>query len=424
MVGLAIGGALRSPKPAVDAALNKAKAFEGALAYANRPIIDNGSGAGTVIPAPDTDPEAVAAWWSSLSTDTKQELMAKNPAELGKLHGLPAEDADKVNRTRLDADVDRLESDLSNTRFAISSMENSTRYGDGRASQELYDRRDRLEAELSNAKDMKKQIEILDGDHAAGRGPKPYLLTYQYQNDGRFAVALGDPDAADNTAVLVPGSGHDVKKDDGHEILFPTVQEGQRLLDEMGRTAPAGQKNSVIVWLGADMPDAPIPDGLNPTYGDSGHGARWLHDDVAGYQAAITNPDNHITILAHSYGSYMASGAIKLGLDVDDLVVFGSPGLTADNAAELGMQGHVWAGRADGDDLVTHGWLGANPTSESFGAQVFATDGAEDHNDYLNEDSESLENIAEIATGEGAKISRREPDPERTPFDYFPTGTT
>src|SRR5262249_19623375 len=133
---------------------------------------------------------------------------------------------------------------------------------------------------------------------------------------------------------------------------------------------------------------------------------------------------NHMTLLAHSYGSYMASGALKLGLRVDDLVVFGSPGLAANNAGELGMQGHVWAGRAEDDEMVTHGWLGSDPTSEGFGARGLRTGGAKDHNDYLNDGSESLENIAKIATGEGKDVSRREPDSERTPFDFMPTFTT
>jgi hypothetical protein len=120
----------------------------------------------------------------------------------------------------------------------------------------------------------------------------------------------------------------------------------------------------------------------------------------------------------------MASGAVKLGLRVDDLVVIGSSGLVANNAGELGMQGHIWAGRAEEDELVTHGWLGSNPTSDSFGAEVFATGGAKDHNDYLNDGSESLGNIAKIATGEGKDVTRRDPDPERSPLDFLPQFTT
>jgi len=434
----AIGGVLQALKPlhdAFDGALHKAKAATpaAAFAYGNRPIIDigSGSGPGTVIPAADADPKSVSAWWSSLSVETRQELMTENYAELGKLRGLPAADIDKINRTSLDADIRQTGSQLHQVEFLIGARQDATKYGDGHVDPELsklYQQRDDLQGLLSNQTDMKKQMDILDRDYADGKGPKPYLLTYDPAGDGRFAVALGNPDTADNTTVLVPGAGHDVKKEDGHEVLFPTVQEGQRLYHEMGLLSPQGPElannNSVIVWLGTDMPDSAIPNGLNPTYGDSDHGARWLHDDVAGYQAASTNPDNHMTLLAHSYGSYLASGAVKLGLRVDDLVVFGSPGLAANNAGELGMQGHVWAGRAEDDELVTHGWLGSNPTSESFGAEVFATGGAKDHNDYLNDGSESLENIAKIATGESKDVSRRVPDPERTPFDFMPTFTT
>jgi hypothetical protein len=435
----AIGSALQSSEPnstvarphpaAFNAALDKAGAMPpgGVFAYANRPIIDIGSGSGTVIPATNADPQSVAAWWSTLSAGTRQKLMAEHYTELGKLRGLPAEDIDKINRKRLDVDL-APQRRLNQVEFEISARQDATKYGDGHVDPQLsklYQERDHLKATLSNATDVKKQMDILDADYADGKGPKPYLLTYDQAGDGRFAVALGNPDTADNTTVLVPGAGHDVKKEDGHQVLFPTVQEGQRLYDAMAHEG-AGQPgdNSVIVWLGADMPDSAVPDGLNPTYGDSGHGARWLHDDAAGYQAAITNSDNHTTLVAHSYGSYMASGAVKLGLRVDDLVVIGSPGLVARNAGELGMQGHVWAGRASDDELVTHGWLGSNPTSESFGAEVFSTDGAKDHNDYLNDGSESLENIAKIAAGQSNAVSRREPDTERTALDFLPTTTT
>lgn len=385
----------------------------GSPSYAMRPLAGDGQ-SNVVIPEANTDPAAVAAWWESLSSETREDLIRNNNAQLGTLRGLPAEDMDRINRLRLDEDIATLTEALRTVTATIN--------GDGALGGEvdpaLYREAERLRTELSNAEEMKDQMNRLDRNHRDEGGPKPYLLTYAYQNEGRFAVALGDPDTAEDTVVVVPGAGHDVKKEGGP---FPTVGEGLRLYDEMKSGAPVGlglsDTHSVIVWLGADMPDAPAPAGLNPTYGDSEHGARWLHDDIEGYQAAITNPDNHLTILAHSYGSYMAGQAIQMGLKVDDFVVVGSPGVAANSAEELGMPGHVWAAAADGDGFVAMtGWHGNPPTFENFGATVFATDGSEihegseGHGEYFKEDSESLDNIAKIATGNGDLVSRRPPD--------------
>ena len=395
---------------ALNAAQTPLAPHANGLAYAMRPL--PGDGPGIVIPEASTDPASVAAWWKGLSSETREKLIKDNHAELGTLRGLPAGDIDRINRLRLDDDIPELKEKL---RTVTGNINGAAATG-GKADPALYREADRLETQLTNAEKMKDQMDRLDEDHEKKGGPKPYLLTYFYQNEGRFAVALGNPDAARNTAVLVPGSGHDVKKEGGP---FPTVDEGRRLYDEMGTRAPVGlgypDSRSVIVWLGADMPDAGIPDGINGTYGDPEHGARWLHDHVEGYQAAVTNSDSHMTIVAHSYGSYMAGEAIKMGLDVDDFVVVGSPGVGAESAEELGMSGRVWAGAADGDFISGTGVHGLPPTWAGFGATVFATDGSdiygrsENHGSYLNEGSESLDNIAKIATRNEDSISRRPP---------------
>lgn len=382
------------------------------VSFSKKPIAGDPVGPGTAIPEANTDPAAVSAWWAALSSETREQLIETNYAQLGTLRGLPAQDMDQINRKRLGEDKINLEQDLKNLNFAIASMERST--SNGRASDEMYRKRDKLETSLENVRKIKEQMDILDEDST---GPEAFLLTYSYQNDGRFAVALGNPDTADNTAVLVPGAGHDVRHEGGP---FPTVGEGRRLYDEMSSGVPVGlgarDSRSVIVWLGADMPDAPVPSGMNGTYGDSEHGARWLYDDVKGYQAASTNPDGHMTIVAHSYGSYMAGEAVQMGLKIDDLVVFGSPGIGGSrdtNAAELGMSGHVWAAEpADGDGIPGLDIHGMPPTDARFGATVFSTDGSETHGaseghgGYLTENSESLDNIAKIATGNDDQVSR------------------
>lgn len=420
-------------RAAVSAAKTPAFATDkSSVNFLSRPIPSDGPGSttGVVIPAADSGAKDVADWWKGLTEETRVKLIEKNSAELGQLRGLPAVTADKVNRTRVDEDVPRLEEELAQVEREIALSSRSPGGKEIPIPRSLTDKRNRIATELHNARAVKNQMKILDADTNA---PTAYLLTYSPKNEGRFAVALGNPDTARDTAVLVPGAGHDVKKED-QRFLFPTVGEGQRIYNAMKGAPMGADDHSVIVWLGTDMPDAPVPQGLNGTYGDAEHGARWLHDDVKGYQAASTVEDNHMTIIAHSYGSYMTGEAVKLGLEVDDLVVFGSPGIGAKNAEELGMTGRVWAGQiASGDDIpflsqipfqmaeagsrslgtnLDNSVYGKLPTGESFGANIFSTDGteylkaADGHGGYLAEGSESLTNIAYIANGMDEMVTR------------------
>lgn len=373
-----------------------------------------------VIPPAGSDPEAVARWWANLPPELRERLIEQDFPRLGMLRGLPAPDIDRINRLRLDQDIADLTSDLRDVQVAINGQ---THTPSGQVDPDLYARRDRLQAELGNARKIEAQMRELDGDSPPG--PQPYLLTYAYQDAGRFAVALGNPDTADNTAVVVPGTTHDVRNEGG---LFGPVGEGRVLYDEMNQqtgsgpyaSGPGVASNSVIVWMGTDMPDTVAPSAMNPTYGDAEHGAAWLRDDVAGYQAAHAQAnvgnthmpaDDHMTVVAHSYGSHMSGQAVKAGMEVDDFVNIGSAGLPADNAGGLGMANeHVWAGNTDDDIVPDLQWLGRDPAEEEFGSTVFATSDSSGHSEYYKEDSQSLENMARIAVGRYDDVERRPPD--------------
>lgn len=270
-----------------------------------------------------------------------------------------------------------------------------------------------MQTELENADKIKKQMDDLDSKHPPG--PKPYLLTYYYQNEGKFAVALGNPDTADNTAVVVPGTTHDVKNEGAP---FEPVGQGEDLLAKMNERAP-GAKNSTIVWMGTDMPDE-LPSAANTTYGDIDHGGGRLRDDVAGYNAAHAQANDgyegHTTVIAHSYGSYMSGEAIKGGMNVDDFVNIGSAGIKADNAGELGMANeHVWAAEAPGDPIdLAPPWLGESPMSDSFGATEFGTGSAQGHSEYYSDDV-SLTNMADIAVGRYDDVTTPQPLPDPDP---------
>ncbi len=80
-------------------------------------------------------------------------------------------------------------------------------------------------------------------------------------------------------------------------------------------------------------------------------------------------------MFCHSYGSVVC-GLAAARLKAKDLVVFGSPGMRADNAAELGTSARVWAAKDPSDWIgkVPHIRFlglghGTDPASEEFGAR-------------------------------------------------------
>jgi hypothetical protein len=412
---------------------------------ANDGFLDGLVGPATVaealtVPPAGTDPAEVAQWWATLPVNLRDRLIRSDYAQLGRLRGLPAGDTDRINRLRLASDRATLDARYDEVTDRIAEIDTQFTGGMGPNDRlllaeraRLLEEQDRLEVELSNVQKIEQQMRALDDDEPPG--PHAYLLTYAHENEGRFAVALGNPDTADNTAVVVPGTGHDVKHETG---LFPTVNDGRRLYDTMNAQTDTGAtSNSVIVWMGADMPDeisVTSPNATNPTYGDIEHGAGWLRDDVAGYQAAHSQADRgdtptsaqgHMTVITHSYGSYMTGEAIKGGMRVDDFVSVGSAGLRAERPEDLGgMDGaHVWAAAADADPVPDLQWHGNDPADADFGASVIDTSGSHGHSEYYEVDEQgrpgrSLRNLGSIAVGDYDHVVRRDPDP--VPPDRLP----
>ena len=99
-------------------------------------------------------------------------------------------------------------------------------------------------------------------------------------------------------------------------------------------------------------------------------------------------------------------------LPVTDIAVFGSPGMDAGSARQLDTSARVWAGRASGDWIryVPHIQLlglgfGPDPTAPAFGARPFSCGGT-GHSGYLRPGSMSLRNLAYIALGDPAGVTR------------------
>ncbi|MFF4342218.1 alpha/beta hydrolase [Kitasatospora sp. NPDC001540] len=318
----------------------------------------------------NTDPARSAAWWRSLTPEQQQSLLALHPELVGRLDGLPATVRDRANRLVLAQRLDGLEA------------------GNARGSGLTYEQWGSLQSGL------RALAERLDGE-GGEHGEQPLLLlALDPDGDGRAVVASGDPDTADHTAVLVPGTGTTLRQ-------VPGQLDRIGLLRDAGQQAAGpGQRVAVVSWLGYDAPEA---DGSVLTTDRAEAGAADLRRFTGGLRVAGGGHRSHLTVIGHSYGTTTvgAAAAGGAGLQADDLVAVASPGMAAEHAADLHLDpAHVWVGTArdDGVSLATGTTLGPDPTLPAFGARSIGID-TSGHSGYWDPGSESLANQGRIIAG-------------------------
>ncbi|MEV0593867.1 alpha/beta hydrolase [Nonomuraea cavernae] len=222
--------------------------------------------------------------------------------------------------------------------------------------------------------------------------PARRFLSFDGRDGGRAVEVFGELSSAERIAVLVPGAGVDLDK-------YGLVRGGSmRLQDALG------DRSAVIAWLGYATPSSVSLHALTPGRADGA--APGLRAFMGELRAA--RPGARVSLLCHSYGSVVCGRAAP-GLDVADIVLFGSPGAGVADAAALRTPAVVWAGRTAGDwvgglphlsvelPFVTVG-LGGDPVSPGFGARIFAAGGG-GHSDYLTAGSTALASIARIVSG-------------------------
>ncbi|MFJ7998522.1 alpha/beta hydrolase [Streptomyces sp. NPDC096310] len=327
------------------------------------------------------DPKQAAKWWAGLGEDDQRLYLAAFPDQLGTVDGLPATTRDHANRTVLDMKLND---------YAL--REGELGYHDRSSYRSLSALKDRLDK--TDTAPAHKQL---------------YLLGFSTEKDGRAIVAVGNPDTARHTAVQVPGTSNQL------DNVGSQIDRAEKLQSAGATWAGGGRKDvSVISWLDYNAPEAnfdPSDPELNlgiATKGRAEDGAEGLRDFTHGLRAAHEGERSHLTVLAHSYGSTTAGAADAggRGLDADDMVVVGSPGLTVDRADQLHIDPeHLWVGAAP-DDMVSNLTpdfaLGADPKQSDFGAQRMYVDTG-GHSGYWDDGSQSLENQGRIIAGKTPK---------------------
>jgi hypothetical protein len=368
-------------------------------------VADPADAALTTKPPAGASPQDVNRWWDGLTTAQQQAIIAAAPGAVGNLDGIPAGARDEANTVALDRDL----ADWRNAadRGVITDDERQWL----RNAEAAQDAREEIEGRVDPVTGLPIQSQVYLYDPAA------------FDGDGAIAVSAGNVDTADNVAVLTPGFGTDGESAPYQADRAATVYESSRFLDP-------GAANATLFWIGYDAPDN-LPwtgegwDGAGvATEGAAEDGGARLADLVDGLRASRDGDDAHLTAIGHSYGSTTTGHAAHdHGLDVDDLVFVGSPGVggDTDDAGDTGVDpDHVWAG-ANSRDPVTylsnHGWfhgetlggagLGDDPAEDDFGAHRFQAEdvsrpGLPDfaqHSLYFDHDTESLHNISEIVNG-------------------------
>jgi len=236
-----------------------------------------------------------------------------------------------------------------------------------------------LNSQLNAAQNRMGEYDAIDD--ALGRAPETYLTQLDIPTDPsqkvRAALAVGNPDTATDISVTVPGIGSTTK-----DSLPSMVSEARNLQntanEELRRLGRSGSVVT-IAWMGYDPP-ANVLNTTSPR-----DFWRTINDDRAQAGAAAlapylqqlhtNNPNAHLSLFGHSYGSLTSSLALQQlnaqGLHpVNDAVFYGSPGLELDNPSQLGLaDGHAFVMKVPpGDDWIPevaplaplHGW-GSDP---------------------------------------------------------------
>jgi pimeloyl-ACP methyl ester carboxylesterase len=371
-------------------------------------------------PPPKASAADVNKWWTSLTPEQKQAELRDHPEIVGNLNGVPVAARSDANLRVMRHDLETV--DEAARRAGVSPddiVKDPTKYG----------------LTATDVTRFQNATEVQTGlQHDAGpRGTNPtFLMAYDptaFGGKGRAAIAIGNPDTAKNTSVIVPGTSSSVKGGwlhDNHDDALHLYSESQ--------VADPNASTAVIAWMGYDAPnDFQDPGIATPWLARTG--AASLAADVNGLSVTHLGAD-HITVLGHSYGSTTVADAAVMGMQANDVVLLGCPGTDmAQSAADFNLApgAHVYVGDASTDPV---GWLGegqteanwlnqklhyplgpllglgADPAAEGFGATRFHAEvpGADginphDHSHYYASGSESLRAMTDIASGHSERLA-------------------
>ncbi|MFF8297363.1 alpha/beta hydrolase [Streptomyces globisporus] len=363
-------------------------------------------------PPKDGTPKDNASWWKGLSPEEQAAHLALNSAAVGALDGLPAETRDEANRMVLAQSRAHVELELAKippepTRYSPNPNGTYPAVIQNASWTKWNEKYGEQFAQLTKTQNGMKSIqERFDATGTKGL-PEAYLLGFSTEGNGRAIVANGNPDTADHQAVYVPGTTSNLGSVGGDINRMANVWRAAT--DEAD-----GASVSTITWLGYDAPQSIVKDSPFSHYANDGAPAynRFL-DGLDASRTAESDP--HRTAIGHSYGTTLIGSAARQGeLNVDDVILAGSPGVQVSKAEQLDVpKGHVWNQEAGWDVVPDIGRFGHGgndrdgvwliPSDPVFGANQMTTD-TSGHSDYWKENTESLRNQGLVVAGHGDEV--------------------
>jgi hypothetical protein len=344
------------------------------------------------IPPRGTSPADVKRWWDSLSPMQQESLLFTRAAELGMLDGVPALARDRANRFRLAEEEAELLADQQRL------LAKHRTHDEDLWLQQVTDK-------LHGIDDIEKRLNTIDPGHR-----EAFLLAIDGNSNGRAIIAAGNPDTATNVATYVPGTGANLS------MVGGDLHRADLMLQAAKNAG--SPSTAVITWVGYDAPQNIVPEAAYERFAD---GAKQDLDRFQdGLRATHDGAPSHNTVLGHSYGSTVIGHAARdEGLNADELVFVGSPGIGVGNASELNFPtDHVYATVAEHDIIHLsnvedpYDVHGPDPTAGHFGAHVFASNpgtpgewytggySGEAHSQYWDDGNAALKNMGSIIAGQ------------------------
>jgi len=342
---------------AEERAKDSATMLRGALMAASPGVMGLAVGAPATAPAASganfqgLSPEQVATFFRRVGPEGGTRLAETHPELVGPLDGAPLALRYVANRALAGREVQRLEGELAGVEAELQDEDGGFGFPPLVsplpiiAGREIVDRlttsrKEELEAERA-------ELEGKIGDARAFSDPDRQLLMYDPRGDGRVAEVFGDLGRADHATVMVPGIGNSMDGFDGE-----VRREAQVFHAESSRLT--GDRAATVAWLGYDSPDG-FTDPETLRNDAAAEGGESLARSLDGINA--NNPSAHTTVIGHSYGSVVTGQAAgHHGLNVDDVVLTGSPGpgTGIDHASDLsrGGEARVWVAQAPGDPVA------------------------------------------------------------------------
>lgn len=332
-------------------------------------------------------PFATAAWWSSLRPEQRREVMAAHPEWVGPRDGIPAADRHTANLVLLG----RLE------------QQARARYDEATRGWNALHRAE-IDAAANRLADLQAVRDVL-GRHDGG--DRTLLMVDGSGELLEAAVAVGDVDRAEHVATYVGGLSTTARGDlRRYDTTF------SRMRNEAGRVGEGdADQLAVVTWLGYPAPQNTKVGVPEASVLGSSRAQSYAAELAAFTNGVAASRDRfvHQTVWAHSYGSVLAGFALLQPHSIDDVVVFGSPGLPFHSIEQAGLKrGGLNVLRADLDPVATAGPVVHQVEAENVAGSLWlSTVASKDavntwrpssgHGGYLDAGSTSERNLVAVA---------------------------